>query len=75
MIFLVGAILTLLYLVRLFYLVFLGEARTEAAGEKSSLMVASVLALALIGVSLGAFIYYPATYVDMLTTQLGVNLE
>ena len=28
-----------------------------------------------IGLALGAFIYYPSLYVDMLTTQLGVGLE
>jgi NADH:ubiquinone oxidoreductase subunit 5 (subunit L)/multisubunit Na+/H+ antiporter MnhA subunit len=75
MMFLAGAIMTLLYLTRLFYLVFLGEEKTDNPREGSSVMVASVLALALIGLALGAFIYYPASYVDMLTTQLGVNLE
>jgi len=73
--FLAGAIMTLLYLIRLFYLVFLGEDKETNPREGSRVMVASVLALALIGLALGAFIYYPSSYVDMLTTQLGVNLE
>ena len=75
LIFLAGAVMTLLYLIRLFYLVFLGEDKENNPREGSSVMVTSVLALALIGLALGAFVYYPATYVDTLTTQLGVNLE
>lgn len=75
MMFLAGAIMTLLYLIRLFYLVVLGEEKADNPREGSSVMVASVLALAFIGLALGAFIYYPASYVDILTTQLGVNLE
>ncbi len=74
--FLVGAIMTLLYLVRLFYKVFLGEpAGQESPKEGSYTMVASVMALALIGVALGAFIYYPAAYANLLTATLGVNLQ
>ncbi|HOW90605.1 MAG TPA: proton-conducting transporter membrane subunit, partial [Elusimicrobiales bacterium] len=73
--FLAGAVMTLLYLTRLFYLVFLGEEKAENPKEGSALMVNGVLALALIGLVLGALVYYPASYVDMLTTQLGVNLE
>jgi NADH:ubiquinone oxidoreductase subunit 5 (subunit L)/multisubunit Na+/H+ antiporter MnhA subunit len=73
--FLIGAVMTLLYLVRLFYLVFLGEDKETNPREGSAVMVASVLALALIGLALGALIYYPASYVDTLTTQLGVGLS
>ncbi|MFA6433139.1 MAG: NADH-quinone oxidoreductase subunit L [Elusimicrobiales bacterium] len=73
--FLAGAIMTLLYLIRLFYLVFLGEDKETNPREGSRVMVASVMALALIGLALGAFIYYPSSYVDMLTTQLGIGLS
>ncbi|HBB66612.1 MAG TPA: peroxiredoxin family protein, partial [Elusimicrobia bacterium] len=72
--FLAGAVMTLLYLIRLFYLVFLGEDKETNPAEGSSVMVASVLALALIGLALGAFIYYPSVYIDTLTTQLGIGL-
>ena len=74
MMFLAGAIMTLLYLVRLFYLVFLGEDKATNPREGSRVMVTSVMALALIGLALGALIYYPSSYVDMLTTHLGVGL-
>ena len=75
MMFLAGAIMTLLYLVRLFYLVFLGEDKETNPREGSRVMVVSVMALAVIGLALGALIYYPSSYVDMLTTQLGVGLS
>ena len=38
-------------------------------------MVASVMALALIGLALGALIYYPSSYTRLLTANLGVNLQ
>lgn len=71
-----GAVMTLLYLVRLFYLVFLGEpAGHGSPREGSYTMVASVMALALIGVALGVLIYYPSAYTTLLTDNLGVNLQ
>jgi len=75
MMFLAGAMMTLLYLVRLFYMVFLGEDKATNPREGSVVMVASVMALALIGLALGAFIYYPSSYVNMLTAQLSVGLS
>jgi len=74
--FLAGAVMTLLYLVRLFYKIFLGEnAGHDNPKEGSYTMVASVMALALIGLALGALIYYPSSYAQLLTTNLGVNLQ
>ncbi|OGS13651.1 MAG: hypothetical protein A2234_00895 [Elusimicrobia bacterium RIFOXYA2_FULL_58_8] len=74
--FLAGAVMTLLYLVRLFYKIFMGEnAGHQNPKEGSYTMVASVMALALIGLALGALIHYPAAYTQLLTTNLGVNLQ
>ncbi|OGR42174.1 MAG: hypothetical protein A2X35_06840 [Elusimicrobia bacterium GWA2_61_42] len=74
--FLAGAVMTLLYLVRLFYKIFLGEpAGHNNPKEGSFTMVASVMALALIGLALGALIYYPSAYAELLTNSLGVNLQ
>lgn len=76
LIFLAGAVMTLLYLVRLFYKVFLGEAAGHGnPREGSPMMVASVMTLALIGLALGALIYYPSTYAMLIATTLGVNLQ
>ncbi|PIS46887.1 MAG: peroxiredoxin family protein [Elusimicrobia bacterium CG08_land_8_20_14_0_20_51_18] len=74
-IFLVGAVMTLLYLTRLFYLVFLGNAKENAPLEGSPAMVASVAFLAIAGIALGLAIYYPFDYVTVISTQLGVNLQ
>lgn len=74
--FLAGAVMTLLYLMRLFYKVFLGEAAGHGnPREGSPLMVASVMLLGLIGLALGALIYYPSSYARLLTITLGVNLQ
>ncbi|HNW45418.1 MAG TPA: proton-conducting transporter membrane subunit [Elusimicrobiales bacterium] len=74
--FLAGAVMTLLYLVRLFYKIFLGDnAGHNNPKEGSCTMVASVMALALIGLALGALIYYPSAYTQLLTANLGVNLQ
>ena len=74
--FFAGAVMTLLYLVRLFYKIFLGEPAGHGNPKEGSVtMVASVMALALIGLALGALIYYPSAYTALLTANLGVNLQ
>jgi len=74
--FLAGAVMTLLYLVRLFYKVFLGEpAGHDSPKEGSVTMVACVLVLGLIGLVLGGLIHYPSAYTERISTTLGVNLQ
>ncbi len=74
--FLAGAVMTLLYLVRLFYKVFLGEAAGhDFPKEGSYTMVGCVLALGLVGLALGALIYYPSAYTELTVNALGVNLQ
>jgi NADH:ubiquinone oxidoreductase subunit 5 (subunit L)/multisubunit Na+/H+ antiporter MnhA subunit len=63
-IFLLGAILTILYLFRVFNLVFMGEARSAAVKEGSATMVFSVVVLAALSVTSGIFIYYPSQFVQ-----------
>lgn len=75
--FFVGSILTMLYLSRLFYKVFLGEEKSNPPVEGSSTMIASVLFLAFVGLVLGIMITYPYSYANA-TSQLmymGVNLK
>ena len=57
--FLFGAFLTIIYLFRVFNLVFLGEARIPAK-ERSMVMVYSVMVLALLSLAGGLFINYPS---------------
>ncbi len=74
--FLAGAVMTLLYLVRLFYKIFLGEPAGHSSPREGSLtMVASVMTLAVIGLALGLLIHYPSSSAEFLTTSLGVNLQ
>ena len=73
--FMFAAILTVLYLLRLFYLVFLGEAKEHPPKEGSPTMLISVAMLALISLLLGALIYYPMFYTEALSLKLGVFLQ
>lgn len=75
--FAIGAVMTLLYLSRLFYLVFLGEYKGNSAApeEGSPAMVASVSFLALCGIILGFLVSYPFNYAVLISKQLGVNLQ
>ncbi len=60
-VFMGGAVLTIIYLLRLFSKVFLGEPRGSAvAVEKSPLMVASVVVLAVLGLAAGLGVGWPA---------------
>jgi proton-translocating NADH-quinone oxidoreductase chain N len=58
-VFLVGAFMTVLYLVRLFNLVFMGQAQGNLPREGSRSMVAAVLILGILSLVSGIFVYYP----------------
>ena len=60
LVFLVGAFMTILYLFRVFNLVFLGEPKGSKAKEGSFSMVASVALLAFLSFLGGIFINYPS---------------
>ncbi|MGC9070611.1 MAG: NADH-quinone oxidoreductase subunit L [Elusimicrobiales bacterium] len=68
--FFIGAILTVLYLSRLFYKVFLGNEKLNNPEEGSSTMIASVLFLAFLGLLLGIMISYPSSYAEMIANTL-----
>jgi NADH:ubiquinone oxidoreductase subunit 5 (subunit L)/multisubunit Na+/H+ antiporter MnhA subunit len=72
--FLLTAALTLAYLFRLFYLIFLGEQRHPSAKEGSLSMVSSVAALGLLSLLLGIFIHFPALFADKVFAQIGAFL-
>lgn len=75
--FFIGAILTMLYLSRLFYYVFLGNEKLNSPQEGSSTMVASVLFLSFLGLLLGLMITYPSSYAEMIskTLYIGGNIR
>jgi len=60
-VFLIGAFMTVIYLFRLFRMVFLGEVKI-AAKEGSRTMVISVAALAILSLLAGILVVYPANF-------------
>ena len=62
MVFLIGAFLTIMYLLRVFNLVFLGEERMPGIGEKSPTMVGCVAALAVLSLVGGILISFPSGF-------------
>jgi len=68
--FLVGAILTIIYLLRLFNLIFLGEPQRVPAKEGSPVMVASVMTLAVLSLLCGIYISYPSGVVQATVKQM-----
>jgi len=74
--FLAGAILTILYLFRVFNLVFLGEAKApwavQGIREQSPGMVGSVLALAVLSIVAGVFIRFPSDFALSAVRQMGI---
>jgi len=72
--FLAGAVLTILYLFRLFNKVFLGSRVFVHAPEGSRVMVFSVAILAVLSLTAGIYIYYPSSFVQAAVKQmLGVG--
>jgi len=65
--FFIGSILTILYLSRLFYKVFLGNEKLDTPMEGSTTMVVSVLFLGLLGLFLGILVNYPLGFTEMVS--------
>jgi formate hydrogenlyase subunit 3/multisubunit Na+/H+ antiporter MnhD subunit len=69
-VFMFGAVLTILYLFRLFTRVFLGENRGKPAAEGSSLMVACVVTLAVLSLAAGILVGWPAQLAQAAISQM-----
>jgi NADH:ubiquinone oxidoreductase subunit 5 (subunit L)/multisubunit Na+/H+ antiporter MnhA subunit len=68
--FLFGAVLTVLYLIRVFSMVFMGEPKKDAPREGSFSMVFSVALLAAVSLAGGIFIWYPNLAVFSVVSQM-----
>jgi NADH:ubiquinone oxidoreductase subunit 5 (subunit L)/multisubunit Na+/H+ antiporter MnhA subunit len=68
--FLFGAFLTILYLWRVFTLVFLGEPRGETHAEGSRGMVVSVAALAVLSLASGLFVAAPSQMAEQTSIEI-----
>lgn len=69
-VFIVGAFLTIIYLFRLFTLIFMGEMKTADAKEGSPVMITSIVILAGLSVISGILIYYPSEFVRLAVNQM-----
>lgn len=70
--FIIGAILTIIYLLRLFTMVFMGTPKGTVEKEGSRTMLTSVVILAVLSIIAGILIYYPSTFVQTIVSQIGV---
>jgi NADH:ubiquinone oxidoreductase subunit 5 (subunit L)/multisubunit Na+/H+ antiporter MnhA subunit len=68
--FIIGAFMTVLYLLRVFRLVFLGEAKAIHAVEGSRLMVFCVALLACLSLASGLLVNYPVDFLKVALTQM-----
>lgn len=72
-VFVLGAVMTVIYLMRAFYRVFLGTSHADQMPhEGSGTMVFSVALLAALSIISGLMIYYPATLVQAIVQQMAV---
>jgi NADH:ubiquinone oxidoreductase subunit 5 (subunit L)/multisubunit Na+/H+ antiporter MnhA subunit len=72
-VFVLGAILTIIYLLRLFVKVFMGQPGTENVREGSASMLFSVSLLAGLSIAAGLLIYYPSSFVNIIVQQMAVK--
>jgi len=76
MVFIVGAVMTVIYLLRVFVKVFFGEPKMEhIPREGSRTMVFSVSLLAALSILSGLLIYYPAGLVNAIVQQMAVIVK
>ena len=70
LVFIIGACLTILYLFRIFNMIFLGEAKSPLAKEGDRTMVISVAFLAVLVIAGGVFISIPSDIAAVITKQI-----
>jgi len=68
--FIAGAVLTIIYLLRVFIMVFLGDAKFPGVKEGSFSMVASVTIFAVLSILAGIMIHIPAGFINAISKQL-----
>jgi proton-translocating NADH-quinone oxidoreductase chain M len=70
--FMLGAVLTMIYMLRVFYMVFLGENKFPDVKEGSFSMVFSVVLLAVLSIAGGIMIRVPVDYINAISKQMEV---
>jgi formate hydrogenlyase subunit 3/multisubunit Na+/H+ antiporter MnhD subunit len=74
-VFLLGAVLTIVYLLRVFAMVFMGEAKGGLPKERSRTMVASVVVLAALSLAGGLLINLPSSFVQQIVAGMAGVLK
>ena len=74
-VFLIGAVMTVIYLLRVFVKVFLGDLKMKDVKEGSAVMIASAVLLAGLSVLSGLLIYYPSSVVLPIVQQMAVLIK
>ena len=74
-VFLIGAVMTLLYLLRAFVTVFFGKANMPGVREGSPVMVSSVAVLGALSLVSGWLVSYPVTLVNRIVEQMAVTIK
>jgi len=69
-VFVLGAVLTILYLFRVFIMVFFGEGKGTQPREGSPVMVGSVVSLGVLSLLSGVLIYYPFHFTETVVKQI-----
>ena len=69
--FVLGAILTIVYLLRIFVMIFLGETKIQTHKEGSLTMLISVSTLAVMSILSGILIYYPSSFAQFIVQNMG----
>ena len=76
-VFIIGAVMTALYLLRVFIKVFLGSPRMNIddniPAEGSRSMIFSVVFLAVLSIISGLAVYYPSAFVESITQQIAMR--
>lgn len=71
-VFILGAVMTLIYLLRVFSMVFMGAPRGDTPKEGSRTMIASVVALAALSIAGGILITFPSDFVQQIVSGMAV---
>jgi formate hydrogenlyase subunit 3/multisubunit Na+/H+ antiporter MnhD subunit len=75
LVFVLGAVLTVIYLLRVFVNVFLGQVKIKNIKEGSLSMLTSVVILAGLSIAGGIFINYPSEIVQAIIQQMAVIIK
>ncbi len=69
-VFMLGSLLTILYLFRVFAIVFMGDSKQESHREGTTIMIVTVSILAVLSLLSGLLIHYPSQFIQLAVRQM-----